>query len=675
MKYLYSLLATTLVFSLFSCGKEAEEMPQNGKPELPGKDDEFYILPEDTAGIVIPQGHMLAIFPGPRKTGTRAPITGKDSRITHLQYLVYQKDATGVYKLIEQKTVFNQTGNKTWPYKAVSVLLPNDAGLEYKYVFLGNVDKSAFTRQTNELLRNHQDNYDSARIVMPDEEFTTQNMYYLSKGSFTSDEATNSVIQRNVVLQRIVSRLDITKPPFDVAPTDTYQTAFQKRIVSSVLWNTNREKARGGVFHYAVKDRVLRMVMALTYVATKNNKAAADQAFASSGNKYTVLKYRYGSADNILQSQETGISGIEYTKEKLDKITGGDYAYVDGTDFSNNILLNTAQYLYDLFYEVPGGMASNELSASNDKLTQLLNYFWTKVISIDQYADTPFETLCINQWSTNLGSYVKNSTDAGFKAFFNPVRNCPANIAITVDNMPKAIDFNSNVQETMPVGTILAYQKKSAPDTKSDSYYPLIGLGRLSGLQISKIQYFDGIQTSLTPSVAEDKRGGIWTNGNIPLSIPFSPNKLNRIASGVTSVTVKDRQLFKPKAAPPSTELNYYRGGIESFVYQIIETLTVNVTRGNWGGAVSTAGRKYTITLASGKLCNEFWRHEIIATTDATFTTTTVKTMFKNIADACSSNSDDVTYLRWTYIYMPLPVFDATNLDYSASWSIAEAAQ
>lgn len=672
MKYFYALLVTVFAFSLFSCGKDVEDIPPD---RLPENNDGFYISPEDTAGIVIPKGHMLAVFPGPRKTDTRTPVTGSDSRITHLQYLIYRKDGTGVYKLYEQKTVFNQTGNKTWPYKAVSVLLPNDAGLEYKYIFLGNVDKSVFSRQTGEVLLNHQNNYDSARIVLPDEEFTAQNMYYMSKGSFTSAEATNSVIQRNVVLQRIVSRLDITKPPLAAAPTDTYQSAFQQRIVSSVLWNTTREKARGGVFHYAVKERVLRLVMALTYVATKNSKEVADQVFASAGNKYTVLKYRYGSADNILQSQETGGSGIEYTKEKLNKISGGDYAYVDGTDFSNNILLNTAQYLYDLFSEVAGGMASNELSASNDKLTLLLGYFWGKVISIDKYSDIPFETLCINQWSTNLSNYVRNSSDAGFKAFFNPVRTNPANIAVTVNNMPESIDFNSNIRETMPAGTTLAYRKKSAPDTKTDSYYSVIGLGRLSGLQISKIQFFDGTQTSLIPGVAEDKRGGIWTNDNIPLLIPFAPNKLNRMASGITSVTVKDRQLFKPATENPSTDPYYYRGGIEGMISLIIETLTVNVSRGNWSGALDTAGRRYTITLASGKLCNAFWRHEIVATTDATFTVTSVKSMFESIANACSSNNDDVTYAKWTYIYMPLPVMDVTNMDYSASWSIAEAVQ
>lgn len=673
MRHFYGLFMLGIIFSLFACESEIADMPENREPGSAEENDGFFIAPQDTAGIVIPEGNMLAVFPGQRKPGTRSPVTGNDSRITHLQYLIYLKDTKGIYKLYAQKTVFNQTGNKTWPYKAVGVLLPNDPGLQFKFVFLGNVDKSVFANQSTDVLLSYRNSYDSARIVLPDEEFTDQTMYYTAKGDFTSDEAVNSIIQRNIVLQRIVSRVDITKQSFDTVPTDAYQTAFLKRVVSDVLWNTNREKGRGGTFHYAVKERVLRFVMALAYVATKDSRDAADQAFAAAGNKYTVLKYRYGSPDNILQPQSVTTKAGTYTKEKLDGITGGDYAYVSGTDFSNNILLNTAQYLYDLFYEVPGGIATAELAASNDKLTQLLDYYWGKVISIDQTVQIPFKTRCINEWSNELVQYVKNSTDADFKAFFNPLRNCPANIALTVGNMPKMIDFGSTVRETMPVGTTLAYKRKNAPDTKSDHYFSVIGFGNLSSLQISKIQFFDGSQTSLVPSVAEEKRAGIWENTPIARTIPFALNKLHKLTSAVTTVDIIDKQLFKPKPDNFPTELNYFRGGIEGMVQQIIETLGVNVVRGSWGGALSTAGRKYTISLASGKLCNEFWRHELTSLSDETFTVTSVKTMFKDIANCCGSNNDDVQYSGWTYIYMPLPVLNRSNLNYSASWNIAEA--
>lgn len=670
MKYLSYILSLVAACSLFSCDNELVEIEKKPVPEQSQNPEGFYIAPEDTAGITVPDGYSLVVFPGQRGGSTRAAVSGNDNRITHLQYLIYKKGVgESVYTFYKREVVFNQGGDKIWPYKAITTVVPNSAGTEYKFVFLGNVDKSLFAGQAEELLANYENDYDNARIVLPGVEFDGSNMYYMGKGEFSVSDAVSNLIQKNVLLQRIVSRVDVTKEPFADAPSGTtYQDAYINRIAANNLWSTEREKARGGYFHEAVKESVLRYVMGLTYVATKNCQSVADEIFTDTPNKYSVLKYRYGSAENILS---------ESSKNSLDNVAGGEYVFVDGTDLSNNALLNTAQYLYDLFCEVEGGVASAELTPDNDKLTALLNYFWEKVITVDSYeGKMTFEELCRQVWTEKLTSYVKKAnsaatgTDADFYASFNPVRNCPANVAVTFQNMPASIDFNHNVKETMPSGTVLAYKLKDADDDKSDKYFSLIGLGNLYSLEIARIQFFNGTQTSLIPCVPKQERAGIWSNESMKVDVPLAPNTLKRVASGMASIDIVDRMKVEQEAVPNS-DSHYIRGGIEGFIQKIIEELGVTCDRENVGYNLGTSKTefRYQLKLASNLLCDRVIGQILLL--EHVIKVDDYKNMLQSIANSCQANGDG-TYTLWTYIYMPIPILNGDNLSCKLSWSIEQ---
>ena len=174
INYIFALL---LCFFLFSCEKEEFSSADNNQND----EDEFYINPEDTAGIVIPDGYSLVVFPD-SKAMTRA--TGDETRVQHLQYIIYQDNGDGNYIQYRANDKVNQDLS-SWPIKAIVTSLPK--GKSYKVVFLGNVDKSAFgVNQTTDVLigTGKGTNYTDARIVLPIVEFSDNNMFFYAKADF-----------------------------------------------------------------------------------------------------------------------------------------------------------------------------------------------------------------------------------------------------------------------------------------------------------------------------------------------------------------------------------------------------------------------------------------------------------------------------------------------------------
>ena len=224
-KYIFAIL---LSFVLFSCEKEELAIDNGEFPE----DNEYFINPEDTAGIIVPKGYSLVMFPGSQLM-TRA--TTNDHRITHLQYIIYQKDDAGNYIQFEpNKTV--QGDLTSWPLKVIARVLPE--GKDYKVVFLGNVNKTTLNT-TSEVLTGtgKGSNYNDARILLPRVEFTATNMYYMASSEFTTD-MTKYV---PITLKRIVSRNDITKEGLfgkyaeGVTSESGYKSAYWKQLVETKL--------------------------------------------------------------------------------------------------------------------------------------------------------------------------------------------------------------------------------------------------------------------------------------------------------------------------------------------------------------------------------------------------------------------------------------------------------
>lgn len=189
----------------------------------------------------IPEGYMKVIFPA-EKLETRA-VNGRDNRISHLRYLVYQATTTNEYTLLDNKVLFSnsQGTNVEWPYSDLTLYLPKDA--DYKVVFLGNVDKSLFgNSETNDLLTGIETGakYEDARIVAPAAGFDEkkQNLYYWANCSFDtrtpSENGTMTV--NNAVMQRIVSRCRLSsygiESTQDVGTGTDYNSCFYYSLLN-----------------------------------------------------------------------------------------------------------------------------------------------------------------------------------------------------------------------------------------------------------------------------------------------------------------------------------------------------------------------------------------------------------------------------------------------------------
>lgn len=191
----YTLLSFILALLFVSCGKyDYEDVPsqQGGvNSEKP-----------------IPEGYFEVQFAGDQ---TRTAVTGPDARISDLRYIVFK--STGEF-VKEKRIVTPANGVQTWPLQVIKDTLPKGS---YKAVFVGNAEKTLFPYSTssnptnyNDVLTGYKSGYASARIILPNTEFTNTNEYYLSNISFS-----NTVAPPTVLLQRIIGTTNIHRQLID----------------------------------------------------------------------------------------------------------------------------------------------------------------------------------------------------------------------------------------------------------------------------------------------------------------------------------------------------------------------------------------------------------------------------------------------------------------------------
>lgn len=225
MKYIKHIGRTLLLLAVAftSCDKlETEDMQS---------------IPE----MDIPAGYMKVTFPA-EKTETRA-VNGEDRRISHLRCLVYKEDENQTYRLFENDVLIEHKGGTTvtWPYTEYSINVPKNAN--YKVVFLGNVDKSLFEGQTDDLLSGIENNaaYEDASIIAPSAGFdeSKYNLYYWAGCSFstTPTDPDNSKMTVNATLQRIVSRCrlssyGIEEGTTELGPQNNYSSWFYYSLLN-----------------------------------------------------------------------------------------------------------------------------------------------------------------------------------------------------------------------------------------------------------------------------------------------------------------------------------------------------------------------------------------------------------------------------------------------------------
>lgn len=123
------IIMMSLFISLFltGCEKELVEVPG----EVPGQ------LPPEGKPSDLPDGYFEVTFSAGYGGGdTRTPVTGTDSRVRHLRYVIYK--STGEF--VKEKVVLNTTdAAPSWPMAALKDTLPKG---QYTAVFLANVENT-----------------------------------------------------------------------------------------------------------------------------------------------------------------------------------------------------------------------------------------------------------------------------------------------------------------------------------------------------------------------------------------------------------------------------------------------------------------------------------------------------------------------------------------------------
>lgn len=184
--------------------------------------DEAGVLPDPSGSEEqeqgVPEGYFVASF-FQELPNTRAAISGADTRVQHVRYVLYK--STGEF--VKTRIVLALGTTAVWPLNVVRDTLPRGS---YKVVFLGNVEKTLFPYAVSgspvnysEVLQKYTLHYDSARIILPPAEFKSNTEYYMAKASFSDANPNPSVL-----LQRIIGFENVHRNLVDA------QTALNKLV-------------------------------------------------------------------------------------------------------------------------------------------------------------------------------------------------------------------------------------------------------------------------------------------------------------------------------------------------------------------------------------------------------------------------------------------------------------
>ena len=210
----------TLACSFLFVGCDNEDMSQ----VLPSMDED--LSSKDDSSGRIPEGYFEVVFSPEDFPGSRAAVSGADSRVRSILYVIYK--STGEY--VKEKMVLRPTDAvPVWPLGALRDTLPKG---EYSAVFLANMDKAQFPIPKNggteyaDILTNYKTSRANARINLPGVDFTDTSEFYYADTRF-SDAAP----QPTVLLQRIISMLNLRRVFVD---SQTALNSLTNNIVNQV---------------------------------------------------------------------------------------------------------------------------------------------------------------------------------------------------------------------------------------------------------------------------------------------------------------------------------------------------------------------------------------------------------------------------------------------------------
>lgn len=185
--YIYGLFALLI---LAGCNKEEKELLPDPKPSVD--------VPQN-----VPEGYFVASFSNIMPE-SRTAVSGPDTRVQHIRYLVYNSSG----QFVKERIILSPGTTANWPFASVRDTLPRGS---YTAVFLGNVEKTLFPysvgasgTQYTEVLQNYKGQYSDARVFLPNVEFKANTEYYWAKVPFSDANPTP-----NVLLQRIIDMLNV----------------------------------------------------------------------------------------------------------------------------------------------------------------------------------------------------------------------------------------------------------------------------------------------------------------------------------------------------------------------------------------------------------------------------------------------------------------------------------
>lgn len=623
MKQINYILASLLCFFFFSCEKEELATENNDK----GNNGEYYINPKDTAGIIVPEGHSLVYFPG----GEAMTKASSETRISHLQYIIYQEDKTtsGKYVFYKQETISKGLLN-TWPITGIATTVLR--GYNYIAVFLGNVDKSVFGNQTEDLLTGvgTGQTLEDARIKLPNVEFTNTNMYYFAKStSFKTSEDTNvKITYVPITLKRIVSRTDITKAGLSgsyltgVSSKDDFTKAYWRQLIKEKLVNDIFLSENSAFKNQVAEGMKWNLIYPLIYSVLNSSSAPTAQENSFSAIKAYNKEWENESLTDMQKKNlKTNIS--DYYKSDIAK------------DFSNNIFIQYAQYLYGIFYE----------GKDNETLKNILKQIYDDNMTTkngEKTIDAAIEKIV----SAFIGKYTSG--------LLLPWRNQKyySGLVETTTAMPGAVDFNLTIDGTQNIAAgNKSYKIQNSSDYSLDNYLSIVTLGEPATsdnkLGISNI--------SLSKTTSSTINDALKADYLIPGSI-FEAGFFHRNKKTVAKQTVESVTLTNP---------NLILDAYSQIIAININHLFFNSMKAQDSGEDIQVGGNFGFKITNTSL-NAMSLHNI-------------QTMILNILTGryteTEYNHSDITMMSYPFVTFISPDVSSANItdnNITTTWSIQE---
>lgn len=315
--------AAGLLLAVCACGKENLNTTADGD--------------NGGAATALPEGTFVVDYSVSDGETSRAFEGGLEAnqRISSLLYLLYDSEG----QLVKEREIPGIGTDTKWPLTRENMSWEQrealkdtlNSGSTYTAVFLANVKKDLFgNTQTEELLQN-KENLTEAVLYLPQTPFTDSNMYYLWKEKLeytrpegASDDSRDNPLSKNIILRRLVSRIDmvretITNETEDKAVKAGMGINFDQLLVdglNSALTNkVETMKEDGNLTHNSNCDNLLTLLKAK--VGTKDGENTIARNNYDNYISQLVTNFKKIENYDLLVSPWTAFTASEFTFESM----------------------------------------------------------------------------------------------------------------------------------------------------------------------------------------------------------------------------------------------------------------------------------------------------------------------------------------------------------------------